>query len=241
MDEKIENALKKLGLEEREIKTYIALLKLGSSTVAKIAEETKIDRTTSYGILEKLLGKGFVSYIIQKKVKFFQAADPRKLTENLEEKKKEVEAIIPDLLSLSKLIKEETIVELYRGKDGLITVLRDVLKEKRDYVVFGEEGKFQEVLPYYIIQLLRDIKTKYHLYERILSKESMKGKILITKNSKIKYLPDEYFSPVMTVVYGNKVAIFTWINPYYAVLINNKGMAQSYKNYFEILWKIAKK
>lgn len=240
MDNRIKQVLEKFGIEEKEIKTYIALLRLGLNTVTKIAEETRIDRTTSYSILDKLLHKGLVSYVIKDNKKYFQVTDPEKLIESLEERKKELEEVMPELLALTKLKREETIVELYKGKEGLITVLRDVLKEKEDYIVFGEEGKFQEVLPVYIKQLLRDIMLKDKLKERLLSKESMRDKILVTKNSEIKYLPDQYFSPVMTVVYKDKVAIFIWTEPYYAILIKNKDMSQGYRNYFEILWKIAK-
>lgn len=240
MDNRIIPILEKFGLDNKEIKTYIASLKIGLNTVTKIAEETRIDRTSTYHILDKLLQKGMVSYVIKDSKKYFQATSPEKLVESLEERKKELASVMPELLELTKLKKQETIVELYQGKEGLITVLRDVLKEKEDYIVFGEEGRFQEVLPIYIKQLLRDIMLKDKLKERLLSKESMRDQILVTENSEIRYLPDQYFSPVMTVVYKDKVAIFMWTEPYYAIMIKNKDMAQGYRNYFEILWKIAK-
>ena len=60
------------------------------------------------------------------------------------------------------------------------------------------------------------------------------------KNSEIKYLPDNFFSPTMTVVFGDYTAIFVWEEPYQAILIRSKALAQSYNNYFNGLWQIAK-
>lgn len=240
MQEKIITTLKNIGLENKEIQNYLTLLKLGTATVSKLSEETRIDRTSSYTILERLMDRGLVSYVIKNNVKYFQAADPRKLLSDLEEKKKEIETILPDLLGLTKFIKEETKVELYKGKEGLITVLRDIIRERKNYFAFGEEGQYQEILPVYVTQFLRDLQ-KYNIKEKVLSKESKREKILLTtKNSEIRYLPEKYFSPVMTVVYGDKTAIFIWTEPYHAILIKNMGMAESYRNYFSLLWKIAK-
>ena len=53
----MEDVLKKLGLENKEIKVYLALLTLGKSPVEKIKKETKIERTHIYKILERLQDK----------------------------------------------------------------------------------------------------------------------------------------------------------------------------------------
>ncbi|MCK4670522.1 MAG: hypothetical protein KAT43_04930 [Nanoarchaeota archaeon] len=233
-------ALEKFGLEKKEIKVYLALLKLASATATKISQEARIERTLTYAILEKLIDKGLVSSVIKKNVKHFQAANPRKLLEDLEEKKEDLKKLMPDLVDLTKFVKEEVKVELYQGKEGMRTILKDVLRTKEDYVAFGEEAKFQEISPESLKTVLRDI-VKLNMHERILSKESLRGKLWLTKNSKIKYLPDEYFSPIMTVIYGDKVAMCIWTDPISIIRIKNKSVAQTYKNYFEFFWKKAKK
>jgi hypothetical protein len=43
-------------------------------------------------------------------------------------------------------------------------------------------------------------------------------------------------------IYGDKVAIIHWSKERpFAILINEKDIAQGYRNYFELLWKGAKK
>jgi len=57
--------------------------------------------------------------------------------------------------------------------------------------------------------------------------------------SKIKKLPNENSFPTTTLIYGGKIAIFNWQQPYNAIVISNKNLANTYKDYFELLWKIS--
>lgn len=56
-----------------------------------------------------------------------------------------------------------------------------------------------------------------------------------------KYIPDEFTAPATTFIYGNKAAIIVWSEIPIATLIISKDVAESYKNYFRLLWKIVKK
>jgi len=232
--------LEQIGFEKDEINVYLTLLKLGSVTATKVESETNIYRTNVYRLLDNLINKGLVSYILKNNVKYFSADSPKKLLEDQKKKEKELQELIPSLEKLSNSEREDFKVDVFKGKEGLIAVLKHVIRECKDYIVFGEEGKFQEILPIFIQQLLRDL-TKLKIDERILSKESKRGKIVLSKKSQIRYLPEKYFSPTMTVVFGDFTAIFVWNEPYQAILIKSKPMAQSYFNYFEVLWEIAKK
>ena len=66
-----EKALRKFGLSDREIRVYIVLLELGEALASKIAQKTDTPRTLVYDILEKLLDKGVVSYVIKSNKKYF--------------------------------------------------------------------------------------------------------------------------------------------------------------------------
>lgn len=231
--------LEQIGLQKDEVKVYLILIKLGSITATKIASETNLYRTNVYRLLDSLIARGLVGYVLKNNVKYFSATSPKKLLEDHKKKQEELEALVPELEKITKSEHEDLKVRVFKGKEGLIAVLKHILREKKDYVVLGEEGKFQEVFPYFIEQFLRDI-VKLNIHEKVLSKESQKNKILLTKNSRIRYISDKYFSPTMTVVFGDYVAIFVWEEPYYATLIKSKPMAQSYRSYFEGLWEIAK-
>ncbi|HLD43689.1 MAG TPA: helix-turn-helix domain-containing protein [Candidatus Nanoarchaeia archaeon] len=232
--------LQRLGLQESDVKIYLSLLSHGLSTATQISQYTGLNRSHTYDKLDLLLEKGLISFVIKNNVKYFQASAPEKILDYISEMQKDIQIIIPDLAKLQRSNKTKTIVELYQGKEGMKTVFKDILREKKDYFVLGEEGKFQEILPVFIQQFLRDVP-RLGMKEHLLSKESKRGSIAMTpKNSRIKYLPDEILSPSMSVIYGNKTAVFIWSDPLFAILIKDKDVARSFKSYFDVLWRIAK-
>ena len=61
----MEKELLDLGFNKNEIKVYLALLKLGVSSVSEISKTSNVDRTLIYGILDKLIEKGLVGSIVK--------------------------------------------------------------------------------------------------------------------------------------------------------------------------------
>ena len=70
-----------------------------------------------------------------------------------------------------------------------------------------------------------------------------KNKLMKFGLTNTKYIPDEYNIPISTVIYGNKVWIMLPAGKHdqVSILIESKNIADSYRNYFKLLWKIAKK
>jgi len=230
--------LKKLGMNENEIKIYLFLLKTGESTAPEISKNTNIDKATIYRALDNLITLGFVSEIKINKIKRFTASPPHKLIDKTEELKEELKKIIPELQKLSSLQRTTAQVELYQGKEGIKTVLRDILESKQPYIMMGHAQTFFEEIPVYCdIWLSRIVKKK------------VKGKILypkdefvkIAKNEEFIYMPKELTSLISTWIYGDKTAQFIMTTPAYVVLIKNKEVAESNKKIFDYLWKKAKK
>jgi len=228
--------LKQLGFLEAEIEVYMALLKLGPSMVSKIHQEIGLHRTHIYDLLEKLREKGLVSTFIQSGKKHFQASPPSNILSYIEEKKEAVKDFLPELEDLMKLPKEETKIELFKGKNGLKTLLQDVIKTGKDYFVMGSIKKFEDIIQFAFPHFLKKIE-KLKIKERIICDK--KEKVLKIKTGEYRYLSGDYLFPSSFWVYGNKVIIFIWHLPYFAILINNKDVAKTYRNYFEFFWKLA--
>jgi sugar-specific transcriptional regulator TrmB len=146
---KIHEALTKFGLSEKEIKVYLALLKLGPSPVRKIALEAKVNRGTTYDILKNLQELGLVAYYHKETRQYFVAEDPRKLFEALRVKqehyelvKRELKQIMPQLRSLSSVLGHRPVVTYYDGTQGVRSILQDVLDkvvetDKKEYYVYS--------------------------------------------------------------------------------------------------------
>ncbi len=230
--------LMKIGLGKNEAEIYLALLSLGKSTVTSLTQHTGIHRTYIYDILEKLKEKGLVAYSVEKNKKYFIAAEPKKLKEYLLEKVEAVEVILPELNKIKNLPKEETLVESYKGLEGMKSLLNDVLKEKKDVVGFGiDEEIFQTQFPVIIENYYKKAE-KAGYSERYLTHEKAKY-IYKKKHVSYRFIPVEYFGHIPTLIYGDKIWI-TIFDPMTNILIKNRQLADTYRKHFEMLWKIAK-
>jgi len=246
MDTKI---LTDLGLRENEIKIYLTLLRTGTITAYELGKKTGIYRAHVYDKLEKLMEKGLVTHVYQGSKKYFQATSPEKIKQCLEEKKKileeqekEVDRIFPELLAMQKAPKEDTKVEVFKGKEGLKYFLKDVIKTKREVLVTGiDDQKYQDELPNFMTQYFRDLKNN-KINERAITLKK-EGIFLFGKSeaptTEYRFLDENQFNPTNTFVYGNRVVIVSWGTPVTAIMIQNSQTAETYRNHFEHLWKIA--
>jgi len=71
--------LEDIGLTNSEIKTYMALLELGSSTAGTILEKSRLQNSVLHRALNTLIGKGIVTYILEGKKKVYQATEKNSL------------------------------------------------------------------------------------------------------------------------------------------------------------------
>jgi sugar-specific transcriptional regulator TrmB len=231
MDKRI---LSRAGLSKGEIEVYLTLLKRGASPVSAIAKSTGLHRTNIYDTLEKLREKGLVSHVVRGGGKHFSASAPVRLVDYLKEREEEVRSVLPELSSYARLPRSEASVEIYQGKEGMKTVLKDILEEGKDYCVFEEEGHIERALPHFFAQFNARLD-RAGIRVRALAK----GPIATRKGMALRTLPEFIAFPAATAVYGSKVAIFVWDEPYHAILIRSAQVAGSYRNFFELLWRQA--
>jgi sugar-specific transcriptional regulator TrmB len=241
----IEETLKEIGLAEEEIKVYLILLKVGSSLASKVSEETKINRSHVYQLLERLIAKGFVSYVIKENRKYFSAVNPEKIIEIIKEKEQKLKDILPNLLGLASFEKEKPIVEIFESKEGIKTILNDILKIKDEWLAFGSSGKGQEILSFYAEHWEKEReKLKIGLRGILDSSESglKRGKeIAKRKYTKIRYVKENYSSPSSTWIYGDRLAFVIWSKEHsFVIRMISKEIANNFKKHFEVLWRNAK-
>ncbi len=177
----VKETLRKLGMTKNEVDVYITLLNSGEMSVNEIGSRSGLHRQVCYDALERLLEKGFVSFVKKKNKKHFKPLYPDRIIDYLEEKKNQVRNILPQLKIMYDLEKEETSVEVIKGKTTLRTILIDIfrtLKEtKGPLCIMGvEETKFLEFDRIAIKQHILRMK-KNKLKEKLLSKESATKKI----------------------------------------------------------------
>ena len=232
----ISPTLQKLGFEEQEVKTYLALLDLGESTATKLAERTGLGRVHMYQIINRLIERGLASYIVKNNVKYFSASDPETLLKDIQQKEQDLQEILPELKARQKKLVPETKVEIYRGREGINTIFKMILRDKKSYFILGGA---QEACSIFKLENTIFVKRaeKLKLLGKILARK--KDQFFISKNEDYRFIPEHLISSTTQMLWENKTAIFVWSEPYYAVLIDNEEITKSNLATFNYLWKTA--
>ena len=233
--------LENVGLSPNESKCYLTLLKLGSASANEVSRKSGVHRVSVYDALRGLREKGLVSQVTKENKLLFEAGNPEKIQQMIEEKElilKEAKEIVPSLFLDFNSAKEKQEIHSYKGLAGIKTVLQEMLKSKTEILDFGAEYKIKEFLPHdYPWWDKERIKNKIKM--RIVANIKIKPvKIPLTQ---IKYVPSKFNSSVSTYIFDNKVAMVMWVENPLAMVVEHKLIYDSYRNYFEYLWKSAKK
>ncbi len=235
----IENILRRIGLTGNEARVYIELLKGGSTSANNLAKKISFDRSLTYQILNNLIQKGLANHILKEKIHYFEASAPENLLNSIKEKERLAITIIPNLKSLEKIEKTEREVKIYEGKNGLRVLFTELLNEK-NINIFGATGKSYEILKFEMPHLIKEVEEK-GLRGKMISNLSFKNHpITKIKGIRVKYLEKER-SQATTIIYDDKVSIHLLKDKPLIIIIKNKDISDTYKNYFNLLWKIAKK
>jgi len=247
------NELTQLGLTDSEIKVYLALLELDSSTVGPIIEKAKVQESKIYQILDKLKEKGLVSFVIKGKYKNYQASDPKNLIRLLNEKKRQIETeeekisneLIPKIEARRKN-KEETqealVFEGFNGLKAAYNYLLDTMDSGEEYYVFnlGEELSKPETINFFTDYHKKRLDKKVKI--KFIAPSEVRNVIKKHYNWKlVEYRFTERKFPIGTLIFKNHVMTLSMKDNITAFIIKSKANYGYYKYFFEDMWKLAKK
>lgn len=246
----IENLLK-LGIEEKASNLFVSLLETGPQTPLSLSRNTNINRTTIYRELEKLKESGLIEEILEENTTLFQASDPNSFNLLIVQKENEISRMksqLPTLLSqISQItpISPNTKVLYYRGQKGIQQLLWNTLKAKDEQVglgytdwndaagrSFAEEVRHEYVQRRIYLREILNQKTSGYTDSKDFLDKFYRGRCISPKILTIKH--DTY-------IYNNVFAYMHYYNKeYFGVEIHNQEIANTEKQVFEILWKMAK-
>tara|TARA_Y100000310_G_scaffold289302_1_gene315603 strand:+ start:880 stop:1584 length:705 start_codon:yes stop_codon:yes gene_type:complete len=233
----MKQSLIRLGLTDREAEAYLALYNFKETTATQLAKITKEHRTNIYDSLNGLIKKGLITYNIKNNVKHYQTADPEKLTDFIKEKEHIATTIIPELKSKINSVSEKPIIEIYEGKEGFKSILSKILREGKTIYGIGASGEWEKRFPIKLEQYMKERERK-KIHAKLLYVKGTKP--IKSKVNKYKFLPIEYSQPSTIAIFGDYVATVMWTEPMVATLTKSKELAESFINYFNLLWKLAK-
>jgi sugar-specific transcriptional regulator TrmB len=243
----LEEILKGLGLTEGEAKIYLKLISLGEATASELGRLTKIQRRNAYDITKRLMEKGLISSIQKDRQTMYLPVEPLKLSDILNEReekllrlREEFSKALPVLQEAVRKREPQVGAKLLFGKEGVKAVYLDELEVgKTVSLICTDIGVTEEMLKYFLPRYDRQrVRLKVGL--KIIALEKHRRELKKYPLAEIRFLPDEFFSPAGLSVYGDRVSIILWSDEPIVVLIKNEEIAKNFKNYFKLMWGIAK-
>lgn len=232
-----------IGLSDKEARVYLASLEVGTSGVAEIARRARINRVTTYDILEKLMLKGMVSSSTNKGKQLFTATDPAVVSNEVKQRADDFKKILPDL----KRIRGDAVhprVRYFEGLDGIKAIYEDTLTSKTEILNFANSREIRLHWPTYDADYV-DKRVKKKIYLRGISPLDDHGKLVQsrdkTSHREIRLVPANEFTFTNEInVYDDKVAIISYKDiPLWGMIIESHEIATTQRDIFKMAWNFA--
>lgn len=240
----LNEALTQFGLTEKEAKIYLALLELGASSVQKIAQKAEIARPTAYDILESLKNQQLASIFEKGQVKYYSPTDPSRIREMAKQKSETIEQAFPQLKALYSAPLEKPKVRFYEGVEGMKIILEENLRDGQENFTIGSAEDLFKTLEFFPEFVKKRVKLGIPI--KVILRESEKArerqKLGPRQLREVRIIPAKYEFHSMTMIFGHKIAMFSFKNDYVALLIESKELTEMQKAIFKLIWEnIAKK
>lgn len=236
--------LESIGLDEKNQKAYMALLKLADAPVSLVAKKAGLPRTTTYHQLEKLIRLGLASSYRHRNIKRFVAENPNKIKGILEGNLIRLEKYLPELQEINFEKRQKTNLRLFEGVEGRKQMIEEELNCKE---------KLVRSIGY--VKDLRKVQggglgfSKRRIAKKVVSKclrpqddEFDKG-WLDTQNKElreVRLLPNGVKLSGMILIFDNKISIITPEQEEgIGFLIESESLSGSLKSMFDCLWNIS--
>lgn len=236
--------LRTIGLNESEIKVYLALMERGPSLGRELSASTHLSKQGTYSAVQSLVQRGFVSSVLRGKKQYFQAESPRRVSQAIKRKiedlktvSSDIDAAIPELEL--KMGGEKPIVKLFEGKEGIRAII----------------DEFRSSPPKEVIEM-----TDLNALNKMLSPEDLKplklkldqlgtktkaiyfGQSSIMRSStEVVFLEDMKGFLSTIAISDNKILLITFEGKMYSIILESNVLAGALKYIFERAYRSLKK
>jgi sugar-specific transcriptional regulator TrmB len=255
-DEKLIPLIEELGLSNKEARIYVAALKLGPSTVQRIADQSGIKRVTTYVILESLLSLGLVSQSIRGRKTYFVAESPQNLQRLLEKRQRELteqttsfKQLLPSLEALKTIPREMPDVKFYTGGEAVLSLFASFFADYRDnsneIIAISNLDEASRFLPEVGQGQPNPHRVKHNIKSRIIY-TTERGPVYKDTdqefNRESRYVPKDKFPLTCDInVFDQHVIMISFEGDTpVGVAIRNSNLAHAMKVIFEMAWETAK-
>lgn len=246
-----EQSLTQAGLTEEMAQIYEILLKQGPQTAGKLAKKSELKRGLTYKTLERLLEKQLVEKSEEDaKVAIFTASHPLKLQDLVEARQNRaknaqlaVDGVLGSLISDFNLGLGKPGISFFEGVAGISRIYDDINSNKQDIFLFRSayDNDDPELSRLVDRQIKRQVALGIHT-RALTPMVAETPKSVLEKDEKNlvsrRIIPRELFLlDSQIIIYGDKIAITSLKQKIISTIIDNPGIASTFKIIFEYVWQ----
>lgn len=242
-------ALRQVGLTEKEAGVYLALLQLGRATAYSIAVKSGFKRPTTYLILDDLVRAGYAVEVPQAVKKLYEARPPEEVFSVARERLRTAEAGLPGIQALVRKRQGRTQTLYFEGLAGLEQALQYRLRDAANKEFVGFYADSAEAPPESVGLTLRyfeDCQKRGVHFRGLVPKSPNLAAFHRgnrTAGREFRQLPAAAYSSRASIdTLGDLVRIIDINGPVpQATLIENAEVAKAVRQIFELVWAKAGK
>jgi sugar-specific transcriptional regulator TrmB len=245
--------LKKFGMTSTEAKIYLQIIKFDETKIGPIIKMANLHRGTVYNSINNLIKKGFVGFIDRENARYYKSQGEKIFKSIILEKerkliegKKSIQKFFKNISKSQKGIEKQEVnvfcgVEIF--KTLFLEMCNECKKNNIEYIYVGRGGDTYDMVGKGFYEYVQKIKQKLKIKCRmILDKETVPHPYHKYVMGNRKYLRSKLQTPVNFWIYGDHVLFVLFdIKPLLIIKIKSNSLADSFKGYFEVLWKSARK
>lgn len=250
----LENVLQQLGLNENEIKIYLALLPIGTVPASVLGTRVGIPRSTAKYTCQQLTKKGLFTAVNKNNTFLYMVKDPQNLHNLLESERQliqkkddELGRVMGDLKNLfySKAVLPK--VQFFEGAEAITKMLEDVLKEQQPlYGAINLSSDLHPVIASYFQKVYIPERKRLRFPSWMLFNDNDKTRAYAQDDfamNRISLLvPEKDFSfDICFHIYGDKIAFYSYKSiDLVGVIIQDTYIRKMQFSLFKMAWNFAK-
>lgn len=251
----VEETLKKVWLNEKEIKIYLASLSIGQTTASILWNKTGIVRSTAQYACNSLVDKRLMNITPQGNSFIYSPEPPEKVIslvnkeyDVVDKKMQYVHSIMGYLNSLTSQNAKLPKVKYYTWIDGIIDILEDVFTETKEFHgVFNYVEDMHPDLERYIKEVYVPKRAKMGIPSKFLhnnewqTKDYVKYDKMLNRTTMVVPMDMFPFKTGVHIYSNNKVALFTLSrNDMSWIIVESEDIKTSMFSMFKLWWNFAK-
>ncbi len=254
----LKTKVERAGLTDKEAAIYSALIELGGAFPSKIAEYTKLNRSTVYKILLDLSIKGLINEIKKKNKLYYQIENPTRLVRYAKDKVKIAEEqlehmskLVPQIEGLYSLLSNKPKISYFENIDGILSIYEDQIAGTKKYemLAFSNTTEIENVFPKDFFTRYRRAKEKIGITTRGIIPDTERDESFVYRMydgykkevvPQVRYVPakDFPFKGEITIYGDKKVSIVNLNKEYFTgLIIEDETIYSMMKMIFELSWK----